>query len=127
MPQTVEQRRAAQKKYRESDHGRAKRKARYALVDPSVRRAYTAAYTRRVGTGGWPVPPGSVCALCGDPGGDTRYTKLVMDHCHVTGKLRDPLCTPCNTLLGRIEKDPDRVAKMVEYSKAWRAKHQDGD
>lgn len=32
--------------------------------------------------------------------------RLVQDHCHVTGLLRDRICDSCNVCLGYLEKKP---------------------
>lgn len=39
------------------------------------------------------------CAIC------EKERRLVVDHCHTTGKVRGLLCTGCNTGLGHIEKE----------------------
>lgn len=47
------------------------------------------------------------CYIC------EREVKLVIDHCHTTGKVRKLLCYNCNTLLGHIENK----AKMAIVKK----------
>jgi hypothetical protein len=42
------------------------------------------------------------CAICGKHQMDLN-TKLYVDHCHVTGKVRALLCNPCNTQVGVYE------------------------
>lgn len=68
---------------------------------------------------------GGLCAVCSQP--ETvidPYTKqvkyLAVDHNHKTDKVRQLLCSDCNTLLGVLEKDPNRVKLLVKYLK----KHQ---
>lgn len=41
---------------------------------------------------------GGQCAIC------QRSTKLVIDHCHKSKKVRGLLCNSCNGALGHVEK-----------------------
>ena len=50
------------------------------------------------------------CAIC-----DARDRELVIDHCHTTGKVRQMLCTPCNSGLGLYGEDKGRLLRAVEY------------
>ena len=38
-----------------------------------------------------------------------------LDHNHVTGKLREFLCNPCNRGLGYLQDDPMILMKAIEY------------
>jgi hypothetical protein len=58
------------------------------------------------------------CPLC-----DT-YTKLVADHCHTTGLLRDPLCRKCNMALGLFADSADRLRLAATYLERHAAAHQ---
>ena len=49
------------------------------------------------------------CACCG------RETKLVVDHCHTTGKIRELLCNNCNTALGLLNEDTTIVQNLSTY------------
>lgn len=53
-----------------------------------------------------------VCEICG--GVDKR---LVVDHCHKTGKLRGVLCLRCNFALGYFSDDVSLMEKSIEYLK----------
>lgn len=44
-----------------------------------------------------------LCALCKQPGGNTRTTKLQVDHCHRNGNIRELLCPRCNHIIGMLE------------------------
>lgn len=48
---------------------------------------------------------------------DGRYG-LQVDHDHVTGKIRGLLCRGCNTALGHIYDDKERLIGLIEYLKA---------
>ena len=62
------------------------------------------------------------CACCGITV-DTLLTKypksfhgsLVVDHDHETGKVRELLCSKCNTLVGYLEKRKELIPKAYEY------------
>jgi transcription elongation factor Elf1 len=50
------------------------------------------------------------CLICG------RYHDvLCIDHCHATGKIRGLLCRSCNSGIGQLGDDPDRIRKALDY------------
>lgn len=49
------------------------------------------------------------CAIC------YRGAELVVDHHHMSGRVRSLLCSPCNTALGLLQEDPDRIKAMARY------------
>lgn len=60
------------------------------------------------------------CAICGAEeksrdrwNGRTR--RLAIDHCHTTGKVRGLLCTGCNSALGHMQDDPERLRAAADY------------
>jgi hypothetical protein len=54
------------------------------------------------------------CALCGKHE-DENHQGLVVDHSHVTGKVRKLLCTSCNVGLGMFQDSPELLEKAAEY------------
>lgn len=62
---------------------------------------------------------GNVCTICRKPETmKTRYGKpkpLHIDHCHRTGKVRGILCGSCNTALGYMQDDPERLRAAAQY------------
>jgi hypothetical protein len=61
------------------------------------------------------------CEICGITG---KKIRMCVDHCHVTGKVRDTLCTRCNVGIGMFQDDMQRVQSAVKYlRKHQRKKH----
>jgi len=69
---------------------------------------------------------GGVCAICGEPPVIVNYRqsrrqgrqtqpRLVVDHDHITGKIRGLLCTPCNRGIGFLKDDPSIVRFALKY------------
>ena len=61
---------------------------------------------------------GRVCAIClrDDSQVKTRmHMRLVVDHCHTTGKVRGLLCHRCNQGLGLFDDNPEALLQAVEY------------
>lgn len=66
---------------------------------------------------------GNRCAICGeppDPEGIKASSRLHVDHDHVTGKVRDLLCTRCNQGVGYFERDVELLLRAYEYVKRHR-------
>lgn len=61
-----------------------------------------------------------VCAICNLPetavnGHSKIVRRLAVDHCHTTGKIRDLLCSRCNTTLGKLNEDLELLEKIKQY------------
>lgn len=55
---------------------------------------------------------GGVCAICGEA---NKGKHLVVDHCHTTGKIRELLCSRCNTGLGMFKENPVALRNAISY------------
>jgi hypothetical protein len=55
----------------------------------------------------------NVCAICQQS--CATGMNLAVDHDHTTGKVRALLCKNCNTAIGLLGEDTDRMAKAIEY------------
>lgn len=56
----------------------------------------------------------SACAICGLSPDEA----LVVDHCHVTGKVRSLCCKNCNTGLGMLRDNAAAMRRAAEYMEA---------
>jgi hypothetical protein len=60
------------------------------------------------------ISQGGVCAICrGKPRG--RKTRLSVDHCHTTRKIRGLLCDHCNRAIGILGESPEVLARAADY------------
>jgi len=54
------------------------------------------------------------CAICKEHMSGFKQA-LAVDHCHSTGKVRGLLCTGCNTAIGSMKDDTERLRNAVAY------------
>lgn len=52
---------------------------------------------------------GGKCKCCHE------VKRLVVDHCHTTGKIRGLLCSTCNTGLGHFRDDIEKLKLGIKY------------
>ncbi len=62
------------------------------------------------------------CAICHRELHELEHG-LVVDHDHVTGKVRALLCGNCNTALGLLADDVVRIQRAAEYVSLWKEEH----
>lgn len=61
---------------------------------------------------------GGLCAICEQPEMATRNGKikeLSSDHCHKIGHVRELLCNNCNTAIGLMKDNPERLESAARY------------
>lgn len=80
---------------------RAKLRSKYKLTDEEL----DALFDRADGN----------CEACGRPFGDAQASKPVIDHDHDTGQVRGVLCTTCNSGIGMLGDDPERLIRALEF------------
>lgn len=65
------------------------------------------------------VTQGHKCAICGGEGfimnKDRHKLKLVVDHCHDTGRVRGLLCHNCNRALGLLKDSIATMNRAIDY------------
>lgn len=54
-----------------------------------------------------------VCAICGTA--PSKGRRLVVDHCHVTSRVRGLLCANCNIALGMARDSMHLLLQMARY------------
>lgn len=56
----------------------------------------------------------NLCKIC------LKNTKLVIDHCHRTGKVRGLLCHNCNVSLGLLKENIKIIQNIINYLKEFK-------
>ena len=60
------------------------------------------------------------CAICkSESSNQTNMKRLVLDHCHNTGKPRGLLCNKCNTGLGMFGDRIETVVRAAKYLRSF--------
>jgi hypothetical protein len=100
---------AVRKRYAEDPEFRAKRKAAQRKRRLSTKYGLTVEEHAQMLS-----VQGGACLICRrSPRG--RQKALCVDHCHSTGKVRGLLCSSCNSALGLLKEDVDRMQSMIRY------------
>lgn len=62
---------------------------------------------------------GNKCAICKCPqpneGKLSKRNRLVIDHDHLTGRVRGLLCDPCNRAIGQFKENLSNIKAAVKY------------
>ena len=59
------------------------------------------------------IRQGGLCAICKQTNASGK--RLGVDHDHKTGKIRELLCSLCNTAIGELREDPDILRAAIAY------------
>ena len=57
----------------------------------------------------------NACSICKSKISSTRTSRLFVDHCHTTGKVRGLLCSSCNHGLGLFKDSPTLLKRAIGY------------
>ena len=59
------------------------------------------------------------CKICGSKKSHMKHSDyLCVDHCHTTGKVRGLLCSKCNSAIGLLDEDTNRMRLAIQYLRA---------
>lgn len=58
------------------------------------------------------------CAICKSKVSSSRTSRLFIDHCHDTLKVRGLLCSACNHGLGLFKDSPSVLKRAISYLEA---------
>lgn len=58
---------------------------------------------------------GGACAICGSTKSGRKDKRLMIDHCHATGKVRALLCHHCNAGIGYFKDDISKLEAAIAY------------
>lgn len=61
------------------------------------------------------IEQGHKCFICGIDEQEVPMKRLVIDHCHETGKVRKLLCFNCNAGLGHFKDSIQNLTKAISY------------
>lgn len=57
------------------------------------------------------------CKICNVEHEEVSRGRLVVDHCHTTGKVRGLLCHSCNVGIGHLKESEELMLKAISYLK----------
>lgn len=97
--------RRAGDKYRQTEHGKLRRKAANLKCDYGITIADFDLMVKQ---------QNNQCAICQRNFSEADL-KPSVDHCHESGIVRGLLCQPCNVGLGWFRDNPDALSRAVEY------------
>lgn len=108
-----EKKKARSKKYREENKDKLKAYSHGPRKDASLKRNYGITlddYSKMLDQ------QSNSCKICGIHQEELSQS-LCVDHCHITGKVRGLLCSPCNRALGSLGDDVHGLQRALNYLK----------
>lgn len=60
------------------------------------------------------------CQICRSPVSRGKVKTLVMDHCHVTNKVRGILCNQCNSGIGLFKESATMLRLAIDYLREYK-------
>lgn len=114
-PEKVKETNIKYKEYRENYYSKEERKRKY--KDANLKYSFGITleqYEKML------LEQNGVCKICKNPetSGNNQKTgvsRLAVDHCHETGKIRSLLCGKCNRSLGLLEENISVLERMIGY------------
>jgi len=55
------------------------------------------------------------CLVCAQSFTEAGTGKIVIDHHHGSGQVRGLICSGCNTAIGYVREDIERMTRMISY------------
>lgn len=62
------------------------------------------------------------CDSCGTPWEPDNKRRLFIDHDHITGHVRGILCHHCNSALGLLKEDNEKILALLLYNRNFNGK-----
>lgn len=97
-------------RYKETPHRRRNNRSRYLLAKYGI----TSEQWDQMFS-----DQGGLCAICQRPE-EEGVSRLHVDHCHDSGKVRALLCHSCNTGIGHFRDDPEILQNAAAYVESHR-------
>jgi len=68
----------------------------------------------------YPRPHTIICEICDE---EAKNSKIVLDHCHISGYFRGYICNNCNVAIGMLKDNVNILKKAINYLAPVRKMH----